>query len=447
MMKSFFSTSFKQRHSHPAVSVADIERGYQKLPSIADYLPWCDADDKHNVFLLEDNLSLAVGFEITPLPCEARPQLMMEKIAQSFKESIQNAIPQEKNHPWILQIFILREQSLDSVMQKVRSVIDPERYHEPLVQEHLKTLQSHLEYVSRTEGIFFDQQVTQQVFRGGFWKVYAFLYRKKSDKNNSHSKLEIIQKNREAQWEDIKKISRKLSDQWRACGLGVKPLRPADFYDWMVQWFNPKKQENYKTIFPAADSKPIGWNFTEQLFFTAPETFEKGWLFDGVLHQVMTIQGMSADPVIGHLSAERQRETNDKVFHLLDHLPEGSIFSMTIVHQAQSEVELHLKSVYDSAVGRHAQAMKVKNQIEIAEQAIADNDPIFPLVMAVYIRAKDWTELKDREAQVATLLNNNGIKVITDDELIQSTRIYVIYRCVTILKKIKNIIIVRSMLP
>ena len=40
-------------------------------------------------------------------------------------------------------------------------------------------------------------------------------------------------------WEDIKKISAKLSDQWRACGLGVKRLTPADFYRWMVRWFNP----------------------------------------------------------------------------------------------------------------------------------------------------------------------------------------------------------------
>ena len=99
---------------------------------------------------------------------------------------------------------------------------------------------------------------------------------------------------------------------------------------------------------------------TEQLFFSAPESFDKGWLFNGLPHQVITIQGLSADPVIGHLSAERRRETDDKVFHLLDHLPEGSIFSMAIVNQAQSEVELHLKSVQDSAVGRHALAIKVK---------------------------------------------------------------------------------------
>jgi F pilus assembly protein of type IV secretion system len=317
MMKSIFTTSLKKQQSQPLISVAEIERGYQKQLSIADYLPWCDADDQHKVFLLEDNLSMAVGFEITPLPCEARPALMMEKIAQSFKESIQNAIPQEKNDPWILQVFVTRESSLAFVMDKVKASIDPDRHQEPLVQEHLKTLQTHLEYVSRPQGIFFDQQVTQQIFRGGLWKVYAFIYRKQTTQNRSQSKLEKLQKRREGQWQDIQKISRKLYDQWRACGLGVKRLRPADFHHWMTKWFNPKTHSNQQKNFPTEDHKPITWDFAEQLFFTAPESFEKGWVFDGILHQVITVQGLSVDPVIGHLSAERRRETDDKVFHLL----------------------------------------------------------------------------------------------------------------------------------
>jgi conjugative transfer ATPase len=418
-MKTVFSflTDKKPLKKPPMISVEEIERGYQKHPSVASYLPWRDYDEKHKVFLLEDNASMGVGFEITPLPCEARPAVMMEKISQAFKESIQNAIPQEKQSPWILQVFVMREPSLTPLMQTIHAAIEPERHAEPLVQAHLETLKSHLEYVSRPEGIFVDSQVTQQVFRGGVWRVFVFLYRRETDKKSSNTSREKKQKARQANGEEIKKISRKLSDQWRACGLGVKRLTPAIFFQWMVKWFNPKKSTNQEFIFPAAGHQPIGWDFAEQLFFSTPESFTKGWLFDGLPHQVMTIQGMSADPIIGHLSAERRRETDDKVFHLLDRLPEGSIFSMAIVNQAQSEVEYHLKSVRDSAVGRHAQALKVKEQVDIAEHAIANNDPLFPLVMAVYIRGKDLEQLKDREAQVATLLNNNSIKVITDDEL------------------------------
>jgi conjugative transfer ATPase len=403
----------------PIVSMADIQRGYEKAPSLARYLPWRDFDEQHKVFLLEDHSDLAVGFEITPLPCEARPAEMMEKIAQAFKEALQNAIPQEKQNPWILQIFVTRESSLSGLMQTIEAAIEPERLNEPLVQAHLATMRSHLDYVCRPEGIFVDTQVTQQVFRGGLWKVYAFLYQRetqkqKKQKNQKNSKS---QKSRQARWEDIQKISRKLSDQWRACGLGVKRLTIEHFYRWMVQWFNPQKSQTQAIQFPPSEHRPLGWDFCEQLFFSAPESFSKGWLFDGLPHQVITIQGMSAEPAIGHLSAERHRGTDDKLFHLLDHLPEGSVFTMAMVVQAQSEMEVHLKSIRDSAVGRHALALKVKAQVDEAEHAIANNDPILPLVMAVYIRGQDQQQLRDREAQVATLLNNNGIKVITDDEL------------------------------
>ena len=46
----------------PIVSIADIERGYQKHPSLVDYLPWQDMDEKNNVFLLEDQPQSGGGF-------------------------------------------------------------------------------------------------------------------------------------------------------------------------------------------------------------------------------------------------------------------------------------------------------------------------------------------------------------------------------------------------
>ncbi len=61
-----------------------------------------------NYFLLEDNQSLATGFHFTPNPCEARPEKMMKEIANALSEALKNAIPCEKNNPWILQLFIER---------------------------------------------------------------------------------------------------------------------------------------------------------------------------------------------------------------------------------------------------------------------------------------------------------------------------------------------------
>jgi len=394
-----------------------ITQGYEKRPSMADFLPWCDYNEKHKVFLLEDRLTLATVFSIRPIACEARPDAMMREIARSLKEALQNAIPCEKNNPWVLQLFAVRESGLSKPLDLMIQDIPPERLATPLVQAHLATMQEHLNYVSRPQGIFVDHQVTQQVFRGGYLKTYAVLYRRHADTSDKNARYNSL--------EQIKRISRKLADQWRQCGLGVKRLTANDFYRWMVRWFNPKPKQTNGDIeallnaatFPQPQEKPFGWDFSEQLFFSTPESFEEGWLFDGLPHKVLTIQSLSADPAVGHLSAERKRGTDDKVFHLLDQLPEGSIFSMSIVMQAQSEVELHLKQIHDSAVGRHALAMKVKGEVETAQQAIADGDYLLPTAMAVYVRGNDFTELREREAQIEVLLNSNGFKVITDDEL------------------------------
>jgi conjugative transfer ATPase len=399
------------------IKKSDIARGYQTRPSIAHFLPWCDYHDKHKVFLLEDRATLATVFSIRPIACEARPEAMMQQIAFSLKEAIQNAVPSEKNNPWILQLFSVRQNDLSKPLDLMAKTIDPARFNDPLVKAHMITMQAHLDYVSHPEGIFIDHQVTQQVFRGGYLNTYAVLYQRRGDMQDKNPRYSAL--------EQIKRVSRKLADQWRQCGLGVKRLSGDEFYHWMARWFNPKPKQTNGDIekllkilkFPKEHEKPFGWDLSEQLFFSAPESFEEGWLFDGLPHKVLTIQSLSADPAVGHLSAERKRGADDKVFHLLDQLPEGSIFSMTIVMQAQSEVELHLKQIHDGAVGRHALAMKVKSEVETAQQAIADGDYLLPTIMVVYVRGNDLEQLHEREAQVEVLLNGNGFKVITDDEL------------------------------
>jgi conjugative transfer ATPase len=126
---------------------------------------------------------------------------------------------------------------------------------------------------------------------------------------------------------------------------------------------------------------------------------------------------MTTSPAVGHLTAERNRTTDDKIFNLIDQLPENSIFVMTVVMQSPSEVDLHLKGVLSSAVGNHAQAVKVKNEIAIAEKSIADGNPLFPVVMALYLRGNSLEDLYYKEARSEVLLNRNSFKIITDDEL------------------------------
>jgi len=384
----------------------DIKKTYAQNPTLSKRLPWCDYNDEHQLYLLEDKKTLAVGFHLTPIACEAKPTEMMQAISKSLSEALKNSIPCEKANPWILQLFSQRNSELFDVYQKIEKSCDKFKNTE-FTKAYLKTIKSHFSYVSNPEGLFYDQTVTQQNFKGGQLEVKAFLYKRIQEDKNVSDRKNLL--------DEILKISQKFSDQLTSCGLKVNILTGSDFYDWMVQWFNPKLDKIPNEF--NQNKKPYCWDLAENLFFKTPKSFEEGWVFDGVLHKVITVQHLTVTPEIGHVSAERKRAVSDKVFNLIDHLPEGSILSQSVVFQSPSEVELHLKTIHDSAVGHHALAMKIKTEVDTAYDEMANGNYLFPFVMAVYIQGKNIAELKSTESSIEVLFNSNGFKVIGDCEL------------------------------
>lgn len=400
--------SFKKINPKNHIKTEDVMRSYTQSPTFMNRLPWRDYNTKHKCFLLEDNESLGVCFNITPIPCEARPSKMMEEISHAISEAIKNSIPCEKDNPWILQVYVKKKSDLTSFYEEVENYFPAHRKEQPLTKEYLSILKEHLRFVSQKGGIFLDSQVTNIAFRGGVMQVYAVLYRR----NQSNQKKQAA---RRSSLEEILRIARKFSDQLRSCGLRIRRMKGDDFYTWMSEWFNPLKR--FDMSMPTEQQKTVGFDLAEQLFFSTPESFEEGWRFDGLPHKLLTIQSMTSNPAIGHLSAERTRQVDDKVFHLMDHLPEDSVFVLNIVMQAPSEAALHLKTIHHSAVGSHAQALKVQHEVAIAEKALANGDYLFPMVMGVYLKGENMDDLHTKEAQTEVLLNNNSFKVITDHEL------------------------------
>ncbi len=98
-----------------AITKKAIARGYERHPNLADYLPWRDFNAKHNLFLLQDNQTLAMGFNLTPIPCEARPDEMLTSLVNSVRKALQNAIPLEKDEPWVVQFYVSKNHSLKSL--------------------------------------------------------------------------------------------------------------------------------------------------------------------------------------------------------------------------------------------------------------------------------------------------------------------------------------------
>lgn len=331
-----------------------------------------------------------------------------------------HSIPLEKENPWVLQAFVKRVNNLDDTCLQIENHV-AQQETVALTTAHLKTIEEHLTYVTQAGGIFFDQQVTQAHFRGGRLSVTLCFYRRMKTEIKETKNTEV---NRQDKIDKVLETAKKLIHQLRACGLNIQWKGPELFYD-LMGWFNPKpKQTNgdlnalLKSIdFPKDEDKPFGWDFSENLFFNAPESYEQGWKFDGMPHKVITIQSLTKNPEIGHLTAERKRQVDDKVFTFIDHLPEDSIFSINITFKALSETEFWFKTVFDSAIGHHPQAAKVRGEVKIAQKAMAHGDYLFPVAMALYLRAENEQALHEVESRAEVLLNSNGFKVITDDEV------------------------------
>lgn len=398
--------------SKPTVSKADIARGYAKHPSITDYLPWLDYSDEHRVFLLEDQRSVAVALSIKPVACEARPAEQMQAIQQAISEALKNAIPLEKTDPWIVQVLVQRDNHLHGVVDHIKNSV---RQHDTpvLTQAHLTTLQEHIEYLTQPAGVFFDQTVTNATFRGGRLRVRLYLYRR------------LMEEPKTPAIDTLLRTARKLIQQLDACGVTATIMADAEVSADLIRWFNPKPKQTSGDVealiqsipFPKEAERPYGWDLAESVFFSAPESFSEGWLFDGLPHKVLTIQSLSQVPDIGHLTAERRGLVDDKIFVLIDHLPEHSVLVMNIVFQALSETEAHLHKIANSAVGHHALAVKIHEQLDDANYAMVHGDYLLPLTMALYIRADDLDHLQRVESQAEVLLNSHGFKVITDSEV------------------------------
>jgi conjugative transfer ATPase len=397
------------------INNGDIERQYLQRPTIINYCPWVDYNDDYKCFLLEDNESLGVCFDVTPIPCEGRSESMLQEISKSISEAIKNSLTCEKEYPWIMQVYAKKEHDLSEVYDEIEAYYPDERKTSSITKAYLKNLKYHFNYVSRAGGIFHDSQVTNLNFRGGILHVYAVLYRRQKSKNNQ----------RRSNLEELIKLANKFSDQLNACGVHNRRMDGNDFYQWMAKWFNPRRKIDIS--YPDESQKPIGFDFSEQLFFSEPSSFNEGWLFDNLPHKVITIQNMTVNPAIGHLSAERLKSTDDKVFNLADQLPEGSVFVITIVMENQGEVDLHLKAIRNSAVGNHAQAVKVKNEIDSAEKSMVNNDLLLPVVMNLYLCGESLDDLHAKEANAEVLLNSNGFKVILSQDEVFSIDAYLRY--------------------
>ena len=406
---------FKKQH---AFTVNAAQQSYQQPPSILQYLPWVEFDEENQCVLLQDTTVGAV-FELSLVPSEAKPMAYLEQLRDGLQGIFQDTFPQYRDDesPWVVQFYVQDNMSMAYWYHAINHYIQPTAQDSPFKHTYLQLMKQHCEWLSRADGVFYDDQVTDSPFHGGQRKVRVVFYR-------PFSKKMTLQRGRTA-IQDLNQVATRFVSKLNGIGITAQRLTGQSFRDWLIRWFNPRPSitqgnvDQLLSLIPYpdhTDEQPFGYDFAEQLFYSVPVTCEKDgvWYFDGLPHRYMTVQYLNKVPEVGHLT--RDRAFGHFRYGIVDQLPEGAMFVMTVVIQSQEIVKNHLNRIEEGARKSNTTAATITfDDCQIAKTAIEKNNYLFPASFGVYLRGNDLDDLHEKEIQLEALLINNGFHVLKSD--------------------------------
>lgn len=416
MLRSLFQTKafFTPGTSASGMTRAERAAMGKPPPSFTDKLPYVDYQPATRSFLLEDGVSKAAVFELTPTQTEGRTDSVLERQAAAIQNAVNGSFPEHDLAEWVVQVFVQDDPKLDMMADELSDYIAPPIRATQYTQDFLKRMGDHLRRISQPGGLFQDDEVTGIRFRGQRRRVRTVIYRR-------YPKGYNFNQDGIGPDEHLRNICDRYEQSLAAGGITARRYDGKDFYEWLLPWFNPAPgcapngaAELLKVApYPGDDDIPYGRDYAEMLTLSMPRSdLDKGfWYFDEMPHMALTFQALRSVPKIGHFTAER-RFDNGKHFALFDNLPEGAVLSMTVTIRPQDKVRDHVSLMRKAATGDSAEAQLTRENCEDVARRMAQGDKLFPCNIVIQLRGKDEQDLRRKANQVNAQLLPSGIKLI-----------------------------------
>ncbi|MBT2989932.1 MAG: conjugative transfer ATPase [Candidatus Thiodiazotropha sp. (ex Ctena orbiculata)] len=411
-IKQKSSASRTDQLEESPLTTKQVKQLYERPPSFTDLLPWMEYNPASRTFLLEDGISVGALFELTPAGTEARTPKFMTQLRDAIQTALTDAIPEEDDSPWILQVYVQDEPSLQGFRKEVANYAQPSARDTFYTRHFQETLSEHLARITRPGGLFEDTAVTGTHWRGQVRRVRATLYRRLKPNGRSPSAIEVE--------ESLNDVATKWVASLASAGIRARRGTGQDLYEWLLKWFNPKPEitggDPDKLLetapYPGDEDLPFGHDLAERLTLSMPRSDNDSatWWFDELPHTVVTIQGLRRPPEVGHMTAERQ--AGDHVFSLFDRFPEHTVMVATLTAKPQDFTRNHIAQVKRAAVGDSAEAELTKEDAEAVEREMARGNKLYPLSIAFYVRGDDLRILRANVNQLNALLLPNGLQPI-----------------------------------
>ncbi len=392
---------------------SDLQDLYKTNASFADLLPWVEYLPDSKQFLFEDGVSRMSVFNVEPIPTEGRSQEMLKETSEKLARVISDTFPEEDRDPWTVQFFLNTEPSLEQHMNDVRSTASDNDMDSQYTEDYLEQYSQHLANVAAEKGYFFDQETTESVWRGQMMMIRIVIYRRyfrsRPSGNTEH---------------EMEQMASRLSTSLRAAGISTSLCDGADFYRWMLIWFNPKPpvydgdiRKTLENIPYPSDKDPVpGNDLAEMVLLDAPRADRKTgyWHFNDLPHTVVQIGKIMKPPAHGALSGEMRLQ--QQLYALTDKLPIGAIVSMTIFILPQDVITNRIKLIADRAVGDTAESGITRSEAANVLEKQARNDKLFPFEAAIYVRGNNERDLKTQIQQVKSHVESLGLRTLNGAE-------------------------------
>lgn len=410
-----FLTTAKRRHMA------------SRAPSFTELLPWRDYDPSAQVFELNDGVSVGALFELTPIPTEAQADEVLEEYCRKVQAALQT-LPESGTPDWIVQFFVNDDRNIEHLKDALEAYIDEVHAANPgrakeirqsmLTQAVLHEFALHIANVSQDGGLFEDTQVSGHTWRGQIRRVRCCLYR-------VYPHGYVVPPDAESPAEVLNRAADSLVANLEEAGARMRRCGGVDLYEWLLPFFNRSgrygstaellKTFPYPGDVPQSDATgaPIfGRDLASFLNLSMPESDPAwgGFKFDGVLMKALTLQQITANPEVGHLTAERKHAKN--LFARFDRMPENAMLSMTVVITPQDVVRDQVERIRDRSKAKSPDAEKTSEECKKILRHMHTGDRLFPTFIVLYLSGTDERALRKDTAAVNARLGTSGLRFI-----------------------------------
>ena len=240
-------------HQRPATA-ADEQALYDVAPSFVALLPWVEYLPDSQCMLLEDGVSVAAFFELTPLGTEGREATWLAQARDALENALQDSFDELDANPWVLQLYAQDEPNFDQYLDTLRGYVQPRAQGSRFTEFYLASFAHHLRAVAKSGGLFEDSVVTRLPWRGQSRRVRMVVYRRAAGQTGRRGQTPE---------QALNVVCDRLIGGLANAGIQTRRMGGPQIHDWLLRWFNPRPT----MLGPTAEDRE---RFYRCLLYTSP---------------------------------------------------------------------------------------------------------------------------------------------------------------------------------